>query len=76
QPSKRRAAPRGYGDIPSFTPESTALSKELSKLGFRFVGPTTMYAAMQSLGVVNDHYASCAFRKSSESGRPKPSRNR
>jgi DNA-3-methyladenine glycosylase I len=45
------------------TTESAALSKELLKLGFRFVGPTTMYAAMQSLGVVNDHYASCAFRK-------------
>jgi len=76
QPSKRRAAPRGYGDIPGFTPESTALSKELSKLGFRFVGPTTMYAAMQSLGVVNDHYASCAFRSAGDSGRPRPTRGR
>lgn len=76
QPSKRRAAPRGYGDIPSFTPESTALSKELSKLGFRFVGPTTMYAAMQSLGVVNDHYASCAFRSACDSGRSRLTRGR
>ena len=76
QPSKRRAAPRGYGDIPSFTPESTALSKELSKLGFRFVGPTTMYAAMQSLGVVNDHYASCAFRSACDSGRSRLARGR
>ena len=62
QPSKRRAAPRVHGDIPSFSPESAALSKELLRLGFRFVGPTTIYAAMQSLGIVNDHYASCAFR--------------
>ena len=76
QPSKRRAAPRGHGDIPSFTPESTALSKELSKLGFRFVGPTTMYAAMQSLGVVNDHYASCAFRSASDSRRSRLIRGR
>lgn len=64
QPTKKRAAPRSTRDIPAMTTESAALSKELLKLGFRFVGPTTMYAAMQSLGVVNDHYASCAFRKS------------
>lgn len=63
RPTKKRAAPRSTRDIPAMTPESAALSKELLKLGFRFVGPTTMYAAMQSLGVVNDHYASCAFRK-------------
>lgn len=63
RPTKKRAAPRSTRDIPAMTTESAALSKELLKLGFRFVGPTTMYAAMQSLGVVNDHYASCAFRK-------------
>ena len=62
RPTKKRAAPRSTRDIPAMTTESAALSKELLKLGFRFVGPTTMYAAMQSLGVVNDHYASCAFR--------------
>ncbi|NDC27247.1 MAG: DNA-3-methyladenine glycosylase I, partial [Actinobacteria bacterium] len=76
QPTKRRAAPRAYGDVPSFSAESTALSKELSRLGFRFVGPTTMYAAMQSLGVVNDHYASCAFRSASDSGRSRLARGR
>jgi len=53
-----------------------ALSKELSRLGFRFVGPTTMYAAMQSLGVVNDHYASCAFRSACDSGRSRLARGR
>ena len=76
QPTKRRAAPRAYGDVPSFSAESTALSKELSRLGFRFVGPTTMYAAMQSLGVVNDHYASCAFRSACDSGRSRLARGR
>lgn len=65
QPTKRRGAPRAQGDIPSFSPESAALSKELLRLGFRFVGPTTIYAAMQSLGIVNDHYATCAFRAGS-----------
>jgi DNA-3-methyladenine glycosylase I len=38
------------------------LSKELLKRGFKFVGPTTMYAAMQSLGLVNDHLATCFAR--------------
>ena len=44
------------------TSESAALSKALKKLGLRFVGPTTMYAFMQSMGVVNDHLEGCAFR--------------
>ena len=41
--------------MPAVTPESTALSKELKRRGFRFVGPTTAYAAMQACGLVNDH---------------------
>ena len=45
------------------SPESTALSKELRKLGFNFVGPTTMHAMMQAIGVINDHDNSCDFRK-------------
>ena len=44
------------------TPESVALSKVLKKGGFRFVGPTTVYAAMQACGVVNDHLATCFVR--------------
>ena len=44
------------------TPESEALSKHLRKLGFSFVGPTTMYALMQSIGMVNDHAPGC-FRR-------------
>jgi DNA-3-methyladenine glycosylase I len=59
---KRRSAPRALADVPPTTPESKALSSALSKAGFRFVGPTTAYAAMQALGVVNDHLADCHFR--------------
>ena len=44
------------------TPESTALSKDLRKRGWTFVGPTTMYAFMQAMGLVNDHLHGCAFR--------------
>jgi DNA-3-methyladenine glycosylase I len=58
----RRAAPRAIGDIPSSSPESVALAKELKSYGFRFVGPTTTYAAMQAMGMVNDHLVGCAAR--------------
>jgi DNA-3-methyladenine glycosylase I len=53
--------PRTMTELPASTPESEALSRELRRRGFRFVGPTTVYAAMQSLGVVNDHLAGCQF---------------
>lgn len=46
-------------DIPAATPESEALAKALKKRGFRFVGPTTAYAHMQAVGVVNDHVDGC-----------------
>lgn len=62
EPSGRRPAPKAMHDLPAQTEESAALSKMLRGLGFRFVGPTTMYAAMQSLGVVNDHLAGCSAR--------------
>jgi DNA-3-methyladenine glycosylase I len=45
------------------TPESTALSKDLRKRGWTFVGPTTIYAFMQAVGLVNDHVDTCDFRK-------------
>lgn len=64
-----RRAPERMGDLPATTVESTALSKALRKLGFRFVGPTTAYAAMQSLGVVNDHLAGCHVRAACERDR-------
>lgn len=46
-------------DLPAQTPESKALSKLLKSRGFRFVGPTTMYAFMQACGLVNDHLTTC-----------------
>ena len=50
---------RSLGDIPSETPESKAMSKDLKRRGFRFVGPTVCYAFMQACGLVNDHVVSC-----------------
>jgi DNA-3-methyladenine glycosylase I len=47
------------GDIPSETAESKAMSKDLKRRGFRFVGPTVCYAFMQACGLVNDHVVSC-----------------
>lgn len=48
--------------IPTHTPSSTRLSKELKRRGWSFVGPTTMYAFMQSVGIVNDHVEGCFKR--------------
>jgi DNA-3-methyladenine glycosylase I len=61
--------PRSGDDLPASTPESKTLSAELRKRGFGFVGPTTVYAAMQSLGVVNDHLVRCGFRSVTEAER-------
>jgi DNA-3-methyladenine glycosylase I len=61
-PRGRRAAPLRLADLPPVTPESTALSKELKRRGFAFVGPTTAYAAMQACGLVNDHLVGCWVR--------------
>jgi DNA-3-methyladenine glycosylase I len=47
------------GEIPAETPVSKAMSKDLRKRGFRFVGPTICYAFMQSVGMVNDHVTTC-----------------
>ena len=58
-PPASRSRPRTWSDVPAVTPESEALSKALRKLGFRFVGPTTMYALMQSAGMVDDHLEGC-----------------
>jgi DNA-3-methyladenine glycosylase I len=55
--------PIALDELASSTTASAALSKELRRRGFRFVGPTTVYAAMQSLGVVNDHLAGCHVRE-------------
>jgi len=53
-------ARRSLKDIPAKTPESEALSKELVRRGFRFVGPTIVYSHMQACGLVNDHLVSCS----------------
>jgi DNA-3-methyladenine glycosylase I len=57
-----RPAPKTLADLEPTTAESKALAKELKRRGFVFVGPTTVYATMEAIGVVNDHLAGCAFR--------------
>jgi DNA-3-methyladenine glycosylase I len=61
-----RSAPRSFADLQAETPESRALAKELKRAGFRFVGPTTVYATMQACGLVNDHLAGCFVREEVE----------
>ena len=68
-PSGRRRTPRALEELPALTPESTALSKDLKRRGFRFIGPTTAYATMQACGVVNDHMAGCWVRPEVEAER-------
>ncbi len=65
RPDPTPAPPTRGNWVPS-TPESAALSKRLKQAGFRFVGPTTVYAAMQACGVVNDHLADCPARPAVE----------
>ncbi|MCL1598033.1 MAG: DNA-3-methyladenine glycosylase I [Actinomycetia bacterium] len=63
--------PRGVpsGDLPASTDVSASLSKDLKKRGWRFVGPTTLYAFMQAMGLVNDHLDGCYVRDQAESAR-------
>jgi len=63
---QRHKAPRSYADLASLTDESKQLAKELKRRGFAFVGPTTVYATMQAVGLVNDHLAGCFVRKEVE----------
>ena len=60
---------QALSDMPSSTPESKALARELKRRGFRFVGPTTAYALMQATGMVNDHLAGCFVRDAVEAER-------
>lgn len=62
-----RPAPTSADEVPASTTESVAMSTELRRRGFRFVGPTTAYALMQATGMVNDHLADCVARVSSRS---------
>lgn len=57
------------GEIPAITEESTAISKDLKRRGWSFVGPTTIYAFMQAMGLVNDHLEGCHVRDSVETAR-------
>jgi DNA-3-methyladenine glycosylase I len=57
-----RPAPRSGHDLEPATPESKAMSKELKRRGFVFVGPTTAYSTMEAVGMVNDHLAGCELR--------------
>lgn len=50
---------RSLAEVPAVTPEAEAMSKELKRRGFRFIGPTVMYAHMQATGMVNDHLVGC-----------------
>jgi DNA-3-methyladenine glycosylase I len=50
-------------------PAAIALSQDLKRRGFRFVGPTTVYAFMQAMGLVNDHTEQCAFRPVAQAAR-------
>lgn len=59
RPTPRTTRPRQLGELPAATLESKALSTELRRCGFRFVGPTTAYALMQSAGLVDDHLEGC-----------------
>src|SRR5262249_54771859 len=68
-PAKTPKARKKLSDTPAETPDAKALSKDLKKRGFRFAGPTTVYAAMQACGIVNDHIASCPCRAAVEEER-------
>jgi len=58
-PRQPRPPPATLADVPATSAASTAMAKELKRLGFRFVGPTTAYALMQATGMVDDHVATC-----------------
>ena len=55
----RKRAPRSLTDLPTATPQADAFAKRLKSQGYRFVGPTSVYAFMQNVGVVNDHIHGC-----------------
>lgn len=59
EPRARTERPRSFAEVPATTEASGALSDRLRRRGFRFVGPTTMYALMQSAGMVDDHLVGC-----------------
>jgi DNA-3-methyladenine glycosylase I len=66
RPERPRRPPRSYAGVPAITDESKQLARELKRRGFAFVGPTTVYATMQAVGVVNDHLEGCFARDAVE----------
>ncbi|GIW73403.1 MAG: 3-methyladenine DNA glycosylase [Planctomycetota bacterium] len=66
-PPPGRPAPRA--PLPARSPESEALARALKRRGWRYVGPTTMYALMQAAGMVNDHFAGCSVRAQIQAAR-------
>jgi DNA-3-methyladenine glycosylase I len=62
--------PAGPADVPARTELSDRLSKDLKRRGFTFVGTTIMYAYLQAVGVVDDHYVTCPAKRSPETARP------
>jgi DNA-3-methyladenine glycosylase I len=67
--TSRRRVPADWADVPATTPEATSLARDLKRRGFRFLGPTTLYALMQACGVVDDHLAACPTRPAAERAR-------
>ena len=67
--NNRKRAPRSIASLPKTTPQAEALAKELKAQGYRFVGPTSVYAFMQNVGIVNDHIHGC-FRASDYAEKP------
>jgi DNA-3-methyladenine glycosylase I len=57
--TNRKRAPRSIAELPTSTPQAEAFAKQLKSQGYRFVGPTSVYAFMQNVGVVNDHIHGC-----------------
>ena len=66
----RKRAPRSLANLPTSTPEAEAFAKQLKSQGYRFVGPTSVYAFMQNVGVVNDHVHGC-FRAADYPAKPR-----
>jgi DNA-3-methyladenine glycosylase I len=71
----RKRAPLSVADIPKSTPKAEEFAKQLKSQGYRFVGPTSVYAFMQNVGVVNDHIHGC-FRATDSSQHPTKARGR
>jgi DNA-3-methyladenine glycosylase I len=67
--ASRRTPPASWSEVPSTTPETVVLARELKRRGFRFLGPKTLYAFMQASGVVDDHLADCPIRPAAERAR-------